>query len=127
METTKREYHRMYMRNRRASDPEFAERYREYSRRYIRNKRATDPEYVQMQLELCRKRQQEKYANDPEWVEHHREVVRKRLQTPEGKVYNRVSAYNQAHPGQEIETPLEAKRKYLESGYVPTYIKHDDL
>lgn len=27
----------------------------------------------------------------------------------------------------QIETPLEAKRKYLESGYIPPYIKSDDL
>lgn len=45
--------------------------------------------------------------------------------TPEGKIYNRVSNYNQTHD--PIETPLEAKQRYLNEGYIPDYIKHDDL
>ena len=44
---------------------------------------------------------------------------------PEGKIYERVRNYNKTHT--PIETPLEAKRKYLEFGYIPPYIKHDDL
>lgn len=47
--------------------------------------------------------------------------------TPEGKIYYRVSNYNNYHPNKAIETPAEAKRKYLDFGYIPNYIKHDDL
>ena len=47
--------------------------------------------------------------------------------TIEGKIYNRVHNYNRNHPNKAIETPLEAKQKYLETGYIPTYIKNDDL
>ena len=120
-----------YMRRKKANDPEYAERQRECCRRYIRNRRANDPEYVKMERERSRertmKRQQDKYANDQEWVEQHREAVRKNIQTPEGKVYNRVNAFNQRHPDRAVETPLEAKLKYLETGYIPDYIKNDDL
>ena len=57
--------------------------------------------------------------------ERGRAVRAKRRAKPEGKIYKRVYAYNQTHT--PIETPLEAKRKYLENGYIPQYIKHDDL
>lgn len=50
---------------------------------------------------------------------------KQRRSTPEGKIYNRVTAYNQRHT--PIETPAEAKQKYLQCGYIPTYIKHNDL
>lgn len=47
---------------------------------------------------------------------------------PENKIYSRVSSFNYRHPELAVETPLEAKRKYLEYGYIPTYIKkHNDL
>lgn len=46
---------------------------------------------------------------------------------PEGKIYNRVTSFNQKHPDKMTETPMEAKRKYLETGYIPPYIKNDDL
>lgn len=51
----------------------------------------------------------------------------KRNQTPERKIYRRVCDYNRYHPDQIKETPLEAKQKYLQWGYIPDYIKNDDL
>lgn len=51
----------------------------------------------------------------------------KQRSTPEGKIYNRVCAFNHYHPDQIKETPLEAKQKYLQWGYIPDYIKSDDL
>lgn len=35
------------------------------------------------------------------------------------------SSQNRNHT--PIETPLEAKNKYLEYGYIPSYIKNDDM
>lgn len=63
---------------------------------------------------------------------HHDEIIEyhKLLRlTPQGRIYNRVTAFNQKHPDLAVETPLEAKRKYIESGgtIIPQYIKHDDL
>lgn len=46
---------------------------------------------------------------------------------PEWIVYDRVKGYNRNHPDSIIETPLEAKLKYLQTGYIPDYIKSDDL
>lgn len=50
---------------------------------------------------------------------------KQRLSTPEGKIYNRVKSYNQRHT--PIETPMEAKQRYLATGYIPNYIKNNDL
>lgn len=46
---------------------------------------------------------------------------------PQEIIYRRVYDYNRTHT--PIETPLEAKRKYLDSGgtVIPQYIKHDDI
>lgn len=49
----------------------------------------------------------------------------KRYSSPEGKIYDRVKTYNRNHT--QIETPLEAKNKYLKWGYIPSYIKNNDL
>lgn len=44
-----------------------------------------------------------------------------------GKIYYRVFDLNRRHPDRAVETPMEAKLKYLDSGYIPQYIKHDDI
>lgn len=49
------------------------------------------------------------------------------MSTPEGKIYYRVKTFNKRHKDLKIETPLEAKQKYLQRGYIPDYIKNDDL
>lgn len=58
--------------------------------------------------------------------------INKFHKTVEGKIYRRVMSYNQyrmyhGNPNEIYETPLEAKQKYLDSGYIPNYIKNDDL
>ena len=72
---------------------------------------------------------QREYQRDYKQSEHGKAVQRKAdakyRAKPERKIYNRVYVYNRTHT--PIETPLEAKRKYLEIGYIPQYIKHDDL
>lgn len=55
------------------------------------------------------------------------EYYKKLRSTPEGKIYVRVTNYNRLHPDRIQETPLEAKQKYLQWGYIPDYIKNDDL
>lgn len=47
--------------------------------------------------------------------------------SPEQKIYNRVGTFNYLHPDKMIETPLEARRKYFATGYIPNYIKNNDL
>lgn len=52
--------------------------------------------------------------------------------TNEGKIYNRVAAFNQwmTNKGETekiIETPAEARKKYIDFGYIPSYIKNDDI
>ena len=66
-------------------------------------------------------------SNNPKLAEQHRQLNRNLRLTPGGRIYYRVHSFNHDHPDLAIETPLEAKRKYLESGYIPQYIKHDDL
>ena len=63
--------------------------------------------------------------------EQYKSVVKKSLLKtkckPEYKIYDRVHSFNNYHPDRIIETPLEAKQKYLQRGYIPDYIKSDDL
>lgn len=70
----------------------------------------------------------EKAYDKQRYAEHQEErkqYNKQRRETPEGRIYDRVKAYNQNHT--PIETPLEARDKYLSDGYIPTYIKNDDL
>lgn len=57
----------------------------------------------------------------------HKKAVIKYESKLENKIYKRVSSYNRYHPNKIKETPLEAKQKYLQCGYIPSYIKNDDL
>lgn len=57
----------------------------------------------------------------------HNEYYKNLSSTTEGRIYYRVKSYNRLHPDRKIETPMEAKNKYLEYGYIPSYIKNDDL
>lgn len=64
-----------------------------------------------------------------EWQKNHKdkmnEATKRWQSTPGGKIYTRVQKYNRYH--QPVETPLEAKQRYLSEGYIPNYIKHDDI
>lgn len=71
-----------------------------------------------------------KHNNNDYWNkqrESNKLSKRRALAKPEGKIYNRVKAFNNDHPDRVVETALEAKNKYIQTGYIPTYIKHDDL
>lgn len=83
--------------------------------------------------------QKQYHKNNPDyrkkWFKKHRDehlekmklYNEQRRSTPEGKIYGRVANFNRLHPDKVIETPKEAKNKYLEYGYIPSYIKTDDL
>lgn len=70
-------------------------------------------------------------AYNKQYNEEHREEKkahnRARRSTPDGKIYNRVASFNQRHPDRMTETPKEARDKYLSTGYIPDYIKNNDL
>lgn len=74
-----------------------------------------------------RKEYQRQYNQRPERKEYQRQYMQQCNQRPEYKIYNRVKSYNITHPDKIIETPLEAKQKYLATGYIPGYIKKSDL
>lgn len=64
------------------------------------------------------------------WQKENKEKYNKRQETYRGNhhtellIYKKVYNYNMNHT--PIETPLEAKKKYLEWGYIPEYIKISD-
>ena len=85
-------------------------------------------QYRKEHLEQCRKIQKNCYQKHKnEYQDKGRENMKKQRSTPEGKIYDRVHSFNQRHPDKIKETPLEAKQKYLQRGYIPDYIKNDDL
>lgn len=95
--------------------------------------RNQQPERKAYMQEYMREYNQQ-YRQRPEVKEYYRQrsqqperkaYMREYEQQPEWKVYNRVKNYNRYHT--PIETPMEAKNKYLEYGYIPSYIKNDDL
>lgn len=90
--------------------------------------------YQDHQEELKQYRQEHKEEKKQylkQYCQEHKEgkkqYDKERNSTPEGKIYTRVNAFNRDHPDRKIETALEAKQKYIETGYIPDYIKSDDL
>lgn len=87
---------------------------------YMKQHYATNEEYREK-----RKQHMKQY-----YAEHKEEIKAQKKQrraSIEGRIYNRVTAYNINHPDLKIETPAEAKQKYLATGYIPSYIKNNDL
>lgn len=94
------------------TDEDYVKEYfKDYREQHIDELNAYQKEYYQLHSEEINSRHKERY-------QLHRNDV-------DYKIYNRVASYNQRHI--PIETPLEAKTKYLQYGYIPSYIKNDDL
>lgn len=74
---------------------------------------------------------EKKKARSKRYRDTHKEEIvqyrKKVISTIEGKIYYRVANFNRYFPDKKIETPMEAKQKYLEFGLIPTYIKTDDF
>lgn len=97
--------------------PEVKERNRKRMREYMR----------QSDVKEKVKEYRTEYYKRPEVKERVNELNTRRNQKPERKIYNRVTNWNRTHPDEICETPLEAKQKYIETGYIPNYIKNNDL
>lgn len=97
---------------------------KEYCKKYKEEHREELKEYRQRPEVKERERL---YQQQPERKKYKSDWEKEFSKTPEGKIYKRVSKFNLRHPDKKIETPLEAKTKYLEWGYIPDYIKNDDL
>lgn len=104
----RKEYNREYRERQ-----ESKEKQRERNRRYREKPETKEKERLYQQQP-----ERKKYKND--WQKEFRK-------TPQGKIYGRVKHFNDRHPDKKIETPAEAKQKYLDWGYIPDYIKNDDL
>lgn len=83
--------------------------------------------YESHKKEIYLKHKQHRQSNKEKINEWYRQYYKKQRLTPEGRIYDRVKTHNKRHPDQIKETPLEARNKYLEYGYIPSYIKNDDL
>lgn len=68
-----------------------------------------------------------RYKTNIKVKEYHLMKNKERRSTKVGKIYNRVNAYNQTHPDLKVITPAEAKEMYELTGYIPDFIKKDDL
>lgn len=95
---------------------------------YIENTKKYMKQYYTNHKEKMSTQKKQKYqSNKEQIIEKQKEYCKKRNSTPEGKIYYRVQTFNRDNPDKAIETGLEARQKYLETGYIPTYIKNNDL
>lgn len=99
-----------------------SENFKEYQKTYNHQYRTTHREEIlEKQKEYYQKNKEELSLKKRIYYKNHKE----KWLTPEKIIYRRVAIYNRNHT--PIETPLEAKNKYLEYGYIPSYIKNNDL
>lgn len=106
--------------------------YYEEHKEEIKNKRRKYYEEHKEEIKIKQdnpelKNEKKKYMGEYHRREEYKIKQRDRRHQPEFKIYDRVLVFNCRHPDRITETPLEAKNKYLEYGYIPTYIKSDDL
>lgn len=124
------ECRRQYNNNHKEEIKEYNKHYRdkhkveiqEYRDDHKEERKLYDKQYYQEHKE-------ERKQNSKQYQEAHKEerkqYDKQRNSTPAGKIYIRVKNYNRNHT--PIETPLEARNKYLEYGYLPSYVKNTDL
>lgn len=118
--------------HKRDNDEVYKEQRLEYQKIYNKAHRDEQKEYSKAyrkahKEEILEQKKAYYQANREERLEYQKAYAKQRLSTIEGKIYSRVKGYNRYHPDLAIETPLEAKQKYLEFGYIPNYIKNYDL
>lgn len=101
---------------------------REYHKQWYEDNRECilerQKQYNQVNAERRKEQQKQYRASNAEKIKQYNA---KRNSKPEQKIYNRVKDFNRRHPDRIVETPMEAKQKYLETGYIPDYIKKSDL
>lgn len=96
----------------------------EYGKKQYQHNREEKLEY-RRQYYKEHKEEKHKYYQDN--IQHKKDYDKQRCSTPDGKIYYRVKSFNRRHPDSKTETPKEARQKYLETGYIPSYIKNNDL
>ena len=116
-----KEYHKQYYQD---NKNELEIKGKAYREAHKDHKREYDKVYRDLNKGKLQKRREE---HKEERKEYNKQYHKQYGSTIEGKIYNRVNAFNYLHPDCKIETPLEAKQKYLETGYIPSYIKNNDL
>lgn len=67
------------------------------------------------------------YAGNEDEKKKNYERVKNRRNTPQGKLYYRVDNYNRTHPTSRLVTPQEAVEMFELTGWVPSFIKNNDL
>lgn len=119
------EYYKQYQDNHRE---EIKEVKKQYYNNHKEEKKQYDKQHYQERKDKIRECQKQYYqTHKEEKKQYDKQYNKQRNSTPAGKIYNRVKNHNRYHPDQIVETPLEARQKYLETGYIPNYIKNNDL
>lgn len=99
---------------------------KEYNRQ--RSQQPERKEYMRHYLKkYCKGDKYKEYLNKPDVKEHRYRKHKEYLNKPEWVIYNRVNAYNNHYPDRKLITPAEAKEMYELTGYIPHFIKKDDL
>lgn len=112
-----KEYHKQYRQDHKEKINQYYQDHKDERREYYK-------QYCQNNKEELKEKAKEYYNNNKEEI---KEKYKQRRSTIDGKIYSRVTNFNRSHPDRMIETALEAKQKYLETGYIPNYIKSCDL
>lgn len=81
-------------------------------------------QYIQNNKERIKEKGVEYYQTNKDEI---RKKQKQYFSTNEGKIYMRVKNYNRYYPDRKLITPLEAKEMYILTGYIPNFIKNDDL
>lgn len=116
-----KEYHKQYRQDHKEEINQYYQDHKEEIKEYRKQY------YDEHRDEILENRKQY-YQEHKEGKKQYNKLYNKqRLSTPAGKIYNRVNNYNKYHPDRMIITAMEAKDMYELTGYIPNFIKNNDL
>lgn len=98
------------------------EEVKQYRKQYYQDHK---DEFIQYYQDHKDEIKQYRKQYDQDHKEKKKQYDKQRNSTPAGKIYNRVKNYNRRH--YILITPIEAKEMYILTGYIPDFIKSDDL
>lgn len=122
--------------NQNRSGYDYTDNPKKYRKQYAKQYREKHREELNIKSkQWCDEHKDHKREYDKIYKEEHKKEIKiyskqydkQKRSTPAGKIYNRVNSYNQRHPDCMIITPMEAKEMYELTGYIPYFIKNDDL
>ena len=116
-----KEYMKQYYKDHKEEAKQYRDYHKEEKKQYMKQYNQDHKEEKKQYMKPYNKQYRDSHKNE---LSQYNKQWRS---TPAGKIYDRVHSYNKYHKDRIIITPMEARDMYELTGYIPDFIKSDDL